>query len=102
MPIGAQLGCRFTHLRDALIGELVFGTLEIREFDAGKWLLAGGVPKGSRGTIDVEVQDGIVTLNGRVPGLTSKRLAGVLAWWVSGVRDVVNGIKSRSARGRQP
>jgi osmotically-inducible protein OsmY len=81
------------HVRDALIGELAFEALEIREFDAGKWLLARGVPQGSRGAIDVEVQDGIVTLNGRVPGLTSKRLAGVLAWWVPGVRDAVNGIE---------
>ena len=31
-------------------------------------------------------------LNGRMPGLASKRLAGVLAWWVPGARDVVNGI----------
>lgn len=54
------------HVRDALINELAF---------------------------DVEVQDRIVTLNGRVPGLPSKRLAGVLAWWVPGVRDVVNGIE---------
>jgi len=32
-------------------------------------------------------------LNGRVSGLPSKRLAGVLAWRVPGVRDVVNGIE---------
>jgi osmotically-inducible protein OsmY len=38
------------------------------------------------------VQDGVVTLTGGVPGLTSKRLAGAIAWWVPGVRDVVNGI----------
>ena len=25
--------------------------------------------------------------------MTSKRLAGVMAWWVPGVRDVVNGIE---------
>ena len=81
------------HMRDALINDLALEALEIREFDAGKWLLARGVPQGSRGAIDVEVQDGIVTLNGCVPGLTSKRLAGVLAWWVPGVRDVVNGLE---------
>jgi osmotically-inducible protein OsmY len=33
-----------------------------------------------------------VTLDGQVPSLSHKRLAGVLAWWVPGVRDVVNGI----------
>jgi osmotically-inducible protein OsmY len=27
-----------------------------------------------------------------VPGRVSQRLAGVMAWWVPGVRDVVNGL----------
>ena len=34
----------------------------------------------------------MVILNGRVPGLASQQLAGVLAWWVPGSRDVINGI----------
>lgn len=42
------------------------------------------------GTIVVEVRDGVVTLNGEVPSLSHKRLAGVLAWWVPGCCDVVN------------
>jgi osmotically-inducible protein OsmY len=41
----------------------------------------------------VEVSDGVVVLNGAVPSLSAKRLAGVLAWWVPGSRDVVNGIE---------
>ena len=45
-----------------------------------------------RGQIDIEVEHGVVTLNGSLPSLAAKRLAGVLAWWVPGVRDVVNGI----------
>ena len=44
-------------------------------------------------SINVEVQDGVVTLNGKVPSLTHKRLAGVLAWWVPGTRDVINGLE---------
>ncbi len=44
------------------------------------------------GTIVVEVRDGVVTLNGEVPSLSHKRLAGVLAWWVAGCRDVINGL----------
>ncbi len=44
------------------------------------------------GTIVVEVRDGVVTLNGEVPTLSHKRLAGVLAWWVPGCRDVINGL----------
>ena len=45
------------------------------------------------GTIVVEVSDGVVTLNGEVPSLSHKRLAGVLAWWVPGCRDVINGLE---------
>jgi osmotically-inducible protein OsmY len=48
---------------------------------------------GVDGSIDVEVEDGVVILNGAVSNLTAKRLAGVLAWWVPGSRDVVNGIE---------
>jgi len=44
------------------------------------------------GTIVVEVRDGVVTLNGEVPSLSHKRVAGVLAWWVPGCRDLVNGL----------
>lgn len=44
------------------------------------------------GTIVVEVRDGVVTLNGEVPSLSHKRLAGLLAWWVPGCRDVINGL----------
>jgi osmotically-inducible protein OsmY len=81
------------HVRDALIEEPAFERQEIRECVAGRFQLVRGVPEGARGTIDIEVQEGIVTLNGVIPGLTSKRLAGVMAWWVPGVRDVVNGIE---------
>lgn len=42
------------------------------------------------GDIEVGVRDGIVTLDGQVISLTHMRMAGVLAWWVRGCRDVVN------------
>jgi osmotically-inducible protein OsmY len=45
------------------------------------------------GTIVVEVSDGAVTLDGEVPSLSHKRLAGVLAWWVPGCRDVINSLE---------
>jgi osmotically-inducible protein OsmY len=45
------------------------------------------------GDIRVDVEDGVVTLNGQVPSLSHKRLAGVLAWWVPGSRDVINGLE---------
>jgi len=56
-----------------------------------------GIPE-PIGTIVVEVSDGVVTLNGEVPSLSHKRLAGVLAWWVPGCRKkdpFINATKTR-------
>jgi len=47
----------------------------------------------SKRTLEIEVKDGVVILNGTAESLSHKRLAGVLAWWVPGSRDVVNGIE---------
>lgn len=44
------------------------------------------------GDIDIAVDDGIVTFEGQVPSLTHKRVAGVLAWWTAGCRDVINAL----------
>ncbi len=43
--------------------------------------------------IEVAVQDGVVMLTGHVQSLTHKRLAGALAWWAPGARDVINELK---------
>ncbi|ABL00435.1 BON domain-containing protein [Pelobacter propionicus] len=62
------------------------------------WAMVKGKPEVIRetdqaiGSIDVEVRDGVVVLNGAVTSLSAKRLAGVLAWWVPGSRDVINGL----------
>lgn len=45
------------------------------------------------GDILASVKDGVVTLDGWVISLSHKRLAGVLAWWVPGCRDVVDGLE---------
>ncbi|HEX9627418.1 MAG TPA: BON domain-containing protein [Acidiferrobacterales bacterium] len=42
------------------------------------------------GWIEFDVTDGVVQLTGQVESLSHKRLAGVLAWWTPGRRDVVN------------
>jgi osmotically-inducible protein OsmY len=44
------------------------------------------------GTIVVEVRNSVITLTGEVPSLSHKRLAGVLAWWVPGCRNVINSL----------
>lgn len=42
--------------------------------------------------IEIAVSDGVVTLDGTVTSHSHKRLAGVLAWWAPGCRDVVNSL----------
>lgn len=49
-------------------------------------------PDERRGDIAFTVKDAVVTLDGSAPSLSHKRLAGVLAWWVPGSRDVINGL----------
>jgi len=44
-------------------------------------------------TIEVDVNNGMVDLEGTVPSLSHKRLAGVLAWWVPGSADVINSLE---------
>jgi osmotically-inducible protein OsmY len=51
---------------------------------------SGAVPSGA---VEIDVVDGVVTLSGQVISLSHKRLAGVLAWWARGCRDVVNGLE---------
>jgi hypothetical protein len=80
------------HVRKAYYQEPAFHQLAIleRENSQAK-LVRAGLP-GSCSEIEIEVEHGVVTLNGIVPSLAAKRLAGVLAWWVPGSRDVINGI----------
>ncbi|MBI3398941.1 MAG: BON domain-containing protein [Deltaproteobacteria bacterium] len=43
--------------------------------------------------IEVEVNNGVVDIEGTVSSLSHKRLAGVLAWWVPGSTDVINSLE---------
>lgn len=78
-------------LRNALLEEFVLGDCTLREQVKGR-VETVREPAGATGVIEVRVADGVVTLDGDVAGLGQKRLAGVLAWWVPGTRDVVNGL----------
>ncbi len=80
------------HLRNAFVQEPSFLGFRIRERRYEVFELVRDGLEGVGGRLDIEVDEGIVTLNGAVPSLASKRLAGVLAWWVPGSRDVINGI----------
>jgi osmotically-inducible protein OsmY len=80
------------HVRDALLQEPAFATFAITVREKGQVDTvrpASGMPFGA---IEVAIANGVVTLNGQVPSLSHKRLAGVLAWWVPGSRDVINGL----------
>ena len=79
-------------VRDSLLQEPVFERYAIGEVNKGEIVTLREPPIERRGWIEVEVIDGVVTLNGEVLGLEEKRLAGVLAWWVPGSRDVINGL----------
>jgi osmotically-inducible protein OsmY len=78
-------------VRNALVEEPALTNCRIRLWVKGKPVLVQD-PMSSAGAIDIRVTDGVVTLDGEVPGLGQKRLAGALAWWVPGSRDVVNGL----------
>ena len=78
-------------VRNALLGEPALATCSLRVSVKGQWDPVR-VVDGATGAIDLTVEDGVVTLDGNVPGLGLKRLAGVLAWWVPGSRDIVNGL----------
>ncbi len=78
-------------VRDALVDEPAFASCSIRVSIKGQWEPVR-IVDGATGAIDISVEDGAVLLDGNVPGLGLKRLAGVLAWWVPGSRDVINGL----------
>jgi hypothetical protein len=80
------------HLRKAYYDEPSFYELALKEREGGKLKLVRQAFETERGAIETEVKDGIIVLDGRVPSLAAKRLAGVIAWWVPGARDVINGI----------
>ena len=81
------------HVCNALLAENMLVSCAIWAIVKGKPEVVRETDQDLDGSIDVEVNDGIVILNGAVSSLTAKRLAGVLAWWVPGSQDVVNGIE---------
>jgi osmotically-inducible protein OsmY len=81
------------HLSRSLLGDSSFDECAVSVRTRGRARTIRELSDGRhRGWVELEVLDGIVTLNGELPSLSHKRLAGVLAWWIPGSRDVVNGI----------
>ena len=76
-------------LRRALVEEPALTGCTIREHIRGQFKIVHA-PLTNVGRIDVAITRGVVTLAGEVPSLAQKRLAGALAWRVSGTRDVID------------
>ena len=80
-------------VRNALLQEPALVNCSIHVLRKGQLEPVREVADEPRGAIRVSVTEGIVLLDDHVTGLTQKRLAGVLAWWVPGSRDVINGME---------
>ena len=83
-------------IRDALTAflqrEPEFRQCSIRIRTKGRVETLREVATDSAGEIEIAVADGVISLEGRVISHSHKRLAGVLAWWTPGCRDVVNSL----------
>jgi osmotically-inducible protein OsmY len=87
------------HIRDACIQEPTLATCAIRVRTKDK-VETFNDPVENLGNIEIIVDDGMVLqegqdegtvlLEGQVPSLSHKRLAGVLAWWVPGTQNLLN------------
>jgi osmotically-inducible protein OsmY len=80
-------------VRDALLQEPSLTNCSIKLVRKGRIETVREVVDEPHGSIQVSVNDGVVLLDDHVTGLTQKRIAGVLAWWVPGSRDVINGME---------
>lgn len=72
---------------DLLVDEPMFADYE---FESSAKAPLRRSASSTRLRLEFGVDDGIVTLRGRAGKLLHKRLAGVLAWWAPGSRDVIN------------
>jgi osmotically-inducible protein OsmY len=87
------------HIRDAFIQEPAFSNCAIR-VQTNDGVATFNDPPEKRGDMRIIVgggmalqegrDEGVVLLEGQAPSLSHKRLAGALAWWVPGSRDVLN------------
>jgi osmotically-inducible protein OsmY len=80
-------------VRDALLYAPGLQNCTIQVKHKGTWETVREATVTPHGVIQVSVTDGVVLLDDHVTSLIQKRLAGVLAWWVPGSRDVINGME---------
>jgi osmotically-inducible protein OsmY len=80
-------------LLDALMQEPTLRECALRVRDNGATRAVRAATDPHAGHIDIVVRDGVLELFGQTLSLSHKRLVDALAWWVPGVRDVVNEIE---------
>lgn len=80
-------------LRDALLEDDLFRRCVLFEAQPDGSALLLLAPDEALGEVCYAVQDGIVTWSGAVADMVLKRLVHVMAWWVPGVRDVVDSLE---------
>jgi len=84
-------------IRDSLVQELLeepaLLRCGIRAQKKGSMEILRASEEAPGNVINISVNEGIIQLNGAAPSLSHKRLAGVLAWWTPGCRDVINGMQ---------
>ena len=80
-------------VRDALLHAPGLQNCTIQVKRKGTWETVREATVTPHGVIQLSVTDGVVLLDDHVTSLIQKRLAGVLAWWVPGSRDVINGME---------
>ncbi len=86
-------GAILDSVRDVLLQEPALMNCAIKTRRKGKLETVRDATVEPHGVIEVSVTDGVVLLDDHVLTQTQKRIAGVLAWWVPGSRDVVNGME---------
>jgi osmotically-inducible protein OsmY len=86
-------GAILVAVRDALLQETGLQNCSIHLQSKGKVEVVQDSLVQPHGLIIVSVNNGVVLLDDHVTSLSQKRLAGVLAWWVPGSRDVINGLE---------
>jgi osmotically-inducible protein OsmY len=85
-------GAILTAVREVLLQEPALQDCAVRVRNKGRVETIRESAAANSGVIELSVNDGVVLLDNHVPSLAQKRLAGVLAWWVPGSRDVINGM----------
>jgi BON domain len=80
-------------LVESLLAEPVYLNCVVQVLEQGTGLKILRQPPEAEGLLEVAVNEGVISLAGPALSLSHRRLAGVLAWWTPGCRDVANDLE---------